>query len=109
MSRLLFLSLSLPVLMAGAQFFGAFPLARPPFLPHPVQLVRSSTPLLPLPHPYDAEVQCSAGGYFRNPEDCTRFYRCVDISGGLGYYQVRGVRIYSGILYVPSFGLSHNF
>lgn len=31
--------------------------------------------------------QCSQAGFFRFPEDCTRFYRCVDL-WGIGNYQV---------------------
>ncbi|TRY78294.1 hypothetical protein TCAL_06895 [Tigriopus californicus] len=31
--------------------------------------------------------QCTQAGFFRDPEDCTRFYRCVDL-WGVGNYQV---------------------
>merc|ERR1712020_347189 len=30
--------------------------------------------------------ECSSNGFFRHPEDCTRFYRCVDLTGR-GYFQ----------------------
>lgn len=33
-----------------------------------------------------AEDECKANGFFRNSEDCTRFYRCVDLTGR-GYFQ----------------------
>merc|ERR1711953_991659 len=30
--------------------------------------------------------ECRKNGFFRHPEDCTRFYRCVDLTGR-GYFQ----------------------
>ena len=33
-----------------------------------------------------ARPECSQAGFFRSPEDCTRFYRCVDLTG-TGNYQ----------------------
>ena len=30
--------------------------------------------------------ECTKNGFFRHPEDCTRFYRCVDLTGR-GYFQ----------------------
>lgn len=30
--------------------------------------------------------KCTRGGFFRHPEDCTRFYRCVDLTGA-GFYR----------------------
>ena len=30
--------------------------------------------------------ECRKNGFFRHPEDCTRFYRCVDLTGA-GYFQ----------------------
>ena len=32
------------------------------------------------------EPKCKSNGFFRHPEDCTRFYRCVDLTGR-GYFQ----------------------
>merc|ERR1719273_2824508 len=29
---------------------------------------------------------CTSNGFFRHPEDCTRFYRCVDLTGK-GYFK----------------------
>ena len=33
-----------------------------------------------------AEPKCKKNGFFRHPEDCTRFYRCVDLTGR-GFYK----------------------
>lgn len=33
------------------------------------------------------EVKCTSNGFFRHPDDCTRFYRCVDLTGR-GYFQI---------------------
>ena len=33
-----------------------------------------------------AEPKCKSNGFFRHPDDCTRFYRCVDLTGN-GYFQ----------------------
>jgi hypothetical protein len=30
--------------------------------------------------------ECKSNGFFRNADDCTRFYRCVDLTGR-GYFQ----------------------
>ena len=30
--------------------------------------------------------ECTSNGFFRHPDDCTRFYRCVDLTGR-GYFQ----------------------
>ena len=70
----------------------------PPVLVHPrpfllLQHLPPPPPLLPLPPPralfrLSPQVECPSGGYFRHPLDCTRFYRCVDTSGGLGRYKV---------------------
>ena len=31
--------------------------------------------------------KCKSNGFFRHPDDCTRFYRCVDLTGS-GYFQM---------------------
>jgi len=30
---------------------------------------------------FKLDSDCKSNGFFRNPEDCTRFYRCVDLTG----------------------------
>lgn len=30
--------------------------------------------------------ECKSNGFFRHPEDCTRFYRCVDLTGA-GFFR----------------------
>ena len=37
---------------------------------------------------FDQDGLCEAEGFFRDPEACTRFYRCVTLGRG---YQVRGL------------------
>ena len=34
-----------------------------------------------------AEPKCKKNGFFRHPDDCTRFYRCVDLSGRGRFYK----------------------
>ena len=46
--------------------------------------VLALTLILPLSYAEDA--QCTSNGFFRQPDDCTRFYRCVDLTGQ-GYFQ----------------------
>ena len=30
---------------------------------------------------FKLDSECTSNGFFRNSEDCTRFYRCVDLTG----------------------------
>ena len=32
-------------------------------------------------HSAVTDFKCTSSGYFRNPEDCTRFHVCVDLTG----------------------------
>merc|ERR1711971_1222451 len=37
--------------------------------------------LMPAVLGFKLDSDCTSNGFFRNPEDCTRFYRCVDLTG----------------------------
>lgn len=32
----------------------------------------------------NSTLECTRQGYYRHPEDCSRFYRCVKFNGGKG-------------------------
>lgn len=34
----------------------------------------------------DKSGECKSNGFFRHPDDCTRFYRCVDLTGA-GFFR----------------------
>ena len=37
--------------------------------------------LMPAVLGFKLDSDCTSNGFFRNSEDCTRFYRCVDLTG----------------------------
>ena len=55
---------------------------------------------------------CRSAGFFRHPEDCTKFYRCVDRSRTLRSYQIfffRDIRVITDTLHSNNYPLTYYF